>query len=86
MDPTIICVPTLARASRFYIPARGLEILFAPHEIEPWFAVHVAFAMQLAAQHLRPAEENARLGRRVDLADRLEHCVPVGPPEAGRRP
>ena len=63
-----------------------LEVLFAPHKIEPWFAVHVAFRMQLAAQHLRPAEEHARLGRRVDFADRPEHRVPVGPPKIGRRP
>lgn len=42
--------------------------------------------MQLAPQHLGPAEEHPCLGRRVDLADRLEHRIPVGPPKVGRRP
>ena len=38
--------------------------------------------MQLAAQRLRPAEEDTRFGRRVDLADRLEDAVPIGAAEA----
>ena len=67
-------------------PGQLLEILFAPHEVEPWLAVHVAFAVQLAAQWLGPAKEHACLGWRVDLADRLEHRVPIGPPKVGRRP
>ena len=37
--------------------------------------------MQLAPEYLGPAEEHACFGRRVDLADRLEHCVPVGSTE-----
>ena len=37
--------------------------------------------MQLAPEYLGPAEEHACLGRRVDLADRLEHGVPVGSTE-----
>ena len=38
--------------------------------------------MQLTAQRLRPAEEDARFGRRVDFADRFEDAIPVGATKA----
>ena len=40
--------------------------------------------MQLAAQRLGSAEEDARLGRAVDLADAAKDHVPVGAAEVGR--
>lgn len=39
--------------------------------------------MQLTTQRLRTAEENARLSRRVDLADALEDAIPVRTAERG---
>ena len=62
-------------------PKSALEVLFAPDKIEAGFAIHVAFDVQLAPEYLGSAEEHACLGRRVDLADRLEHRVPVGSTE-----
>ena len=76
--------PSVDQRLSFYLTS--LEVLLAPYKIEAWLAVHVAFDVQLAPQHLGPAEEHPCLGRRVDLADRLEHRIPVGPPEVGRRP
>lgn len=48
-------------------------------------AVHVAFDVQLAPEYLGSAEEDSCLGRRVNLADRLEHRVPVRSSEIGWR-
>ena len=61
-----------------------LKVLFTPDEAEPWLRVHVALDVQLAAEDLGPAEEDARLPGSVDLADAAEHHVPVGAAEVGR--
>lgn len=57
------------------------EVLLAPDELEAGLAVHVAFDVQLAAQHFGAAEEHPRFCWRVDLADAPEHRVPVRPPK-----
>lgn len=60
------------------------EILLAPHKLEAGFAVHVALDVQLAAKHLRSAEEHPCLGWAVDLANAPEHRVPIRPPKVRR--
>lgn len=64
-----------------------LEILLAPHEIEPLvaFAVHVAFDMELGAQPLGTTEEHTRLTGGMQFADRPEDHVPIGAAEVGGR-
>ena len=62
-------------------PPRSSEVFLAPNELEAGLAVHVALDMQLAAQHFRSTEEHPRLGRRVDLANAPERCIPVRPPK-----
>ena len=66
-------------------PAPGvLKVLLTPDEAEPRLRVHVALEVQLTAEDLGPAEEDARLAGPVDLADAPEHHVPVGAAEVGR--
>ena len=62
-------------------PLRSSEVFLAPNELEAGLAVHVALDVQLAAQHFRSAEEHPRLGRRVDLANASERCIPIWPPK-----
>jgi len=57
------------------------EILLAPHKFEAGLAVHVALDVQLAAKHLRSAEEHPCLGWAVDLTNAPEHRVPIRPPK-----
>lgn len=53
--------------------------------MKPGLRIHIAFDMQGTRQRFGPAVKDARLGGEMDLADRPEHHVPVGPAKVGRR-
>ncbi|KAF4511985.1 hypothetical protein G6O67_001176 [Ophiocordyceps sinensis] len=57
-----------------------------PAANSPRLRVLVAVDVQRTAQPLGPAEEDARLARRVQLPDAPEYHVPVGPAKVGRAP
>ena len=62
------------------------KILLPPRKLEIGTTVHVALGMQLTTQCFWTAEEDSRLGRRMNLADTSKDGVPVRATEIGGRP
>jgi hypothetical protein len=62
-----------------------LEIFFAPHKAKARLRVHVTLDVQLTAQNLRTAEEDAHLACAMNLAHTPEDHVPIRPAKVGRR-